>query len=366
MDENELLYQVALTLVPNIGDVLGRELLQCIPNAQDIFKASFRQLSAIPGIGEFRARSIRQFCDFRRAEEEIAFLRQQQIRPVFFTDKDYPKRLQHCYDAPLMLYYKGNADLNRSRIIGIVGTRHCTAHGKACCEQLVHELIQDDVLIVSGLAYGIDICAHKAAIGAGIPTIGVVAHGLDRIYPPAHSSIARQMTVQGGLLTDFMSGTTPDKQNFPRRNRIVAGLSDAIIVVESGLKGGSLITAEIANSYSRDVFAFPGRTSDPKSEGCHFLIRKNKAALITNAADLREMMGWNEKKISPSTQRELFLHLSGPEKQIVELFSVQPALHIDEIHFKSRLPASQMAAAILNLELQGVLRTLPGKLYELA
>lgn len=363
MTTQELLYQIALTQVPNIGDVSAKELLQHFENATAIFKTPLRRLEKIEGIGTVRARSIKNFHDFKRIEKEIRFLEKYRITPLFYTSEKYPARLRNCYDSPVMLYYKGNADLNQARIIGLIGTRGHTPYGREVTEQLVAALAPHQVLIVSGLAYGIDILSHKAALKNKLPTVGVLAHGLDRIYPAVHKSIAAQMLENGGLLTDFMSATNPDKQNFPRRNRIVAGMTDATIVIESGIKGGSLITAALANSYNRDVFAIPGRVNDNRSAGCNYLIKSNKAALITGAADMVEMMGWEPREITVPLQKELFIPLPEEEKALLALFREKEVLHIDEIRLQSKLSASQVAAAVLNLELQSLLKSLPGKMY---
>ena len=282
----DLLYQIALTLVPNIGDVHAKALINIYGDAQSVFKAKQKDLEKIEGIGTVRANSIKSFVNFDSSEEEIKFIEKYKITPLFITDENYPKRLLNCYDSPALLYYRGNADLNTSKIVSVVGTRDHSDYGKLVCEKLVKELSEENILIVSGLAFGIDTIAHKAALKNDLSTVGVVAHGLDRIYPTQNKALAKQMTEQGGLLTDFISNTDPNKQNFPRRNRIVAGMCDALVVVESSKKGGSLITAELGNGYNKDVFAIPGRSTDPKSEGCNYLIKNNKALLITCADDL--------------------------------------------------------------------------------
>jgi len=364
--QNELLYQVALTLIPNIGDVNAKALVNHFGSAGAIFHASKKEIDLIDGIGAIRAQSIKNFHDFSRAEEEIEFISKYKIKPLFLTDKDYPKRLLNCYDSPPLLYYKGNADLNVSKIVAIVGTRTNHEYGKNICEKLIEELVNEDILIVSGLAFGIDSIAHKASLKNEIKTVGVLAHGLDRVYPFQNTALAKQMVSSGGLLTEFKSNTIPDKQNFPGRNRIVAGISDAVIVIESGLKGGSLITAELGNGYNKDVFAFPGRVSDSKSEGCNYLIKNNKAALITCADDLLENMGWKQnKKASVKKQRELFIELTADEKIIVDILQVQEQAHIDELYFKSKLSSSAVAQALLLLEMQGVVSSLPGKIYKI-
>jgi DNA processing protein len=365
--QEDLLYQIALTLIPNIGDVNAKALVNHFGNAEAIFHAHKKELDALEGIGVIRAASIKNFKDFKRAEEEISFIKKYKITPLFLTDKNYPQRLLNCYDSPPLLYYKGNTDLNSSKIIAIVGTRNHDDYGKKICEKLVEELANEDVIIVSGLAFGIDTIAHKSSIKNNIKTIGVLAHGLDRVYPSQNASLARQMISGGGLLTEFKSNTIPDKQNFPGRNRIVAGISDAIIVIESGIKGGSLITAELANGYNKDVFAFPGRADDSKSEGCNYLIKNNKAALITCAKDLVENMGWGKiKKHSPKKQKELFIEFSEEEKIIVDILQAQDQAQIDELYFKSKLSSSAVAQALLTLEMQGIVSSLPGKIYKIS
>ena len=364
--QKELLYQIAITLVPNIGDVRAKALINHFGEASSVFQATKKEFEAIEGLGPKAVNSILQFKDFSRAEEEIEFIKKYKITPLFLTDKNYPQRLLNCYDSPAMLYFKGNTDLNCSKIIAIVGTRNHNDYGKNITEKLVEDLVNEEVLIVSGLAFGIDSIAHKSAVKNNIKTIGVLAHGLDRVYPTQNTSLAKQMIVAGGLLTEFKSTTIPDKPNFPGRNRIVAGISDAIVVIESGIKGGSLITAELANGYNKDVFAFPGRAGDTKSEGCNYLIKNNKAALITSAEDLLENMSWKKvQKSSPKKQRELFIELSSEEKIVVDILQMQEQVQIDELYFKSKLSSSAVAQALLMLEMQGVVSSLPGKIYKM-
>ncbi len=363
---NDLLYQIALPLVPNIGDVHAKALVNIYGNAQDIFNAKKKDLESIEGIGTVRANSIKAFSNFKTCEEEIKFIEKYKITPLFISEKNYPQRLLNCYDSPVILYYRGTADLNNSRIISIVGTRNNSDYGKTACEKIIEELTSENVLIVSGLAFGIDTIAHKAALKNNLATVGVMAHGLDKIYPPQNSNLAKQMTEQGGLLTDFMSNTNPDRQNFPKRNRIVAGMCDALIVIESSKKGGSLITASLGNSYNKDVFAIPGRTTDSKSEGCNYLIKNNKAALINNANDFLELMNWKKEiKKTPNKQRELFIELTADEKIIVNILQLQENIQIDELYFKSGLSSSAAATALLMLEMQNVVASLPGKVYKL-
>lgn len=366
--KQELLYQLALTLIPQIGPVQAKILLQHC-NAEEIFHARRSFLEKIEGIGTVRAASIETFKDFSRAEQELTFIEKYNIQPLFISDPAYPKRLLNCYDSPVLLFYKGNADLNHSKIVSIVGTRNNTDYGKQATEKLMKDLAGHSVLVLSGLAFGIDAIAHKAALKNGLPTVAVLAHGLDQVYPPEHLGLARDMIKQnGGLLTEFRSGSKPDKHNFPSRNRIVAGMSDAVIVVETGIKGGSLITAELGNGYNRDVFAFPGRIMDAKSTGCNELIRSNKAMLISDAKELIELMQWEDSPASTKAkkkQRELFIELSAEEKTIVSILQEKESVHIDEINLKSGLSSSAVAGAMLNLELEGIVSSKPGKLYSL-
>ena len=363
---NDLLYQIALRQIPNIGAVQAKQLVEHFGDAASIFKASKKELSSIEGIGEIKAKSIKSFDDFKAAEDEITFCHKHHISTLFLTDIDYPQRLLHCYDAPTLLYYRGNTDLNTTKIISIIGTRSNTDYGKQITEQLVEGLQSQNVLIVSGLAFGIDAIAHKAAIQNSLATVGVLAHGLDSIYPSQHKSLAKEMLLNGGLLTEFTKNTKADKHNFPQRNRIVAGMADATIVIETQAKGGSMITAELAYNYNRDLFAVPGKITDQKSNGCLKLIQQNKAVLLTDANQLIAAMGWETKKSSPKKQRELFVELSADERIIVSILSAKDTVSIDDIYLQSGLSSSSVAAAMLGLELQGLLICLPGKMYRLA
>ena len=364
---NDLVYQLALTLVPNIGDVHAKILIQHLGDAKSVFTAKQNILEKIEGIGSVRARSIKQFDAYKSAEDEIKFIEKYKIKTLFITDRDYPKRLLNCYDSPTILFYKGAADLNASRIVAIVGTRTNTEYGKQFTEKLVKDLEDQNIIIISGLAFGIDAIAHKCALKNNIPTVGVVGHGLDKMYPYEHTGMAKEMVKQGGgILSEFFSGTKPDKHHFPLRNRIVAGLSDATVLVETNVKGGSMITAKLADAYNRDVFAVPGRTNDKASSGCNHLIKHNKAIMLTDSEELLEVMGWMEKKKNASKkQRELFIELTAEEKIVLQLLQEKETVHIDEINLKSGLNSSAVAAAILNLELQNILASLPGKQYKL-
>jgi DNA processing protein len=362
---NELLYQIALTLIPNVGCVQAKTLIEHYGTAESIFKARKKELSAIENIGVVRASALKGFTDFSQAEDEIKFIEKYKITPLFITGKNYPQRLLHCYDAPTLLYYRGNADMNASKIISIIGTRSNTDYGKQVTEKLVNELKELNVLIVSGLAFGIDAIAHKAALQYELETVAVLAHGLNTIYPQQHKTLAKEIVQQGGLLTEFTNGDKPDKHNFPKRNRIVAGLADATVVIETAIKGGSMITAELANNYNRDVFALPGKTTDIKSAGCNYLIQNNKAILFTDAKELMATLGWQTKKINKKQQKELFIELNDDEKIIINILKEKETTHIDEININSGLSSSSIAAAILNLELQNVITSLPGKMYKL-
>ena len=370
MIKENLKYQIAITLIPGVGDVLAKNLISYCGSAEAVFKEKKSKLEKIPDIGSVRAEAVLQNSDdaLKRAEKEVEFIEKYKITPLFFTDKNYPTRLKNCDDAPVMLYYKGNAHLNESKIISIVGTREATEYGKSICKKLIEDLTKHNVIIVSGLAYGIDITAHKAALKNNLQTIGVLAHGLDRLYPSIHKSTAEKMIKQGGLLTEFLSKTNPDAENFPSRNRIVAGMSDAVIVVESGKKGGALITAEIANSYNRDVFAVPGKVGDVYSQGCNRLIKSNKAVLIESAADIEYVMGWEEKTTNgekKNNQKKLFIELKPEEKILVDLLNENQPLDIDTLCFRSKFTMSKAASVLLNLEFSGIVKSLPGKIYQL-
>lgn len=363
--QEELLYQIALTMIPELGAVKAKILTEHFGNASAIFQAKKKELSAVEGIGELCARRLKEWKGFSEAEAEIVFTEKHHLQTLFISDKDYPQRLLHCYDPPTLLYYRGNANLNSTRIVSIVGTRNHTEYGKQVTEQLVHSLQSQRVMIVSGLAFGIDALAHKASLQNQLPTIGVLAHGMDTLYPAQHKSLAKEMLRDGGLLTEFRKNSKPDKHNFPKRNRIVAGMADATVVIETAVKGGSMITAELAYNYNRDLFAIPGKITDAKSSGCLKLIRQNKAILLTGAEQLVELMGWEEKKKNIKKQKALFIELSAEERVIINLLNEEQGTPIDVLYIKSGLSSSSVAAAILNLEIQNVICSLPGKMYKL-
>jgi DNA processing protein len=362
---DDLIYQIALTRIPQIGDVHARLLFNYFGSAGAIFNSPRSRLEKLEGIGTVRAGHIKSFRDFSSCEKEALLLERSGTLPLFFTDNRYPQRLLHCQDAPVMIYFKGNADLNAARMVGVVGTRNITDYGRMACSQLIAGLREHGVTIVSGLAYGIDTIAHRSALEHGLPTLAAMAHGLDIVYPWANKNLAERMLTQGGLLSDLPHGTKPDRQHFPRRNRIVAGLSDALVVVQSGITGGSLITASLADSYHRDVFALPGRIDDEKSKGCHALIRDHKAELITDAADLICKMGWDLKQaVRSQSQRSIFPELTEDEICVTGQLNRQE-MDIDELQLKSGLTPGRLAAALLSLEIKTVIKPLPGKRFRL-
>lgn len=363
-----LLYKIALSCITGVGSVLARNLISYCGDPEEVFRAKRKHLSKVPGIGPKTLELILNHRAFERAEKELAFIQRYNIQALFLTDDAYPKRLKNCFDAPVMLYFKGNADLNASKVISIVGTRNSTDYGKDICRTLLSGLKTHDPLIVSGLAYGIDFLAHKEAVKNTLCTVGIMAHGLDRIYPSQHRPLAEKMVSGGGLLTEFMSGTAPDRENFPKRNRIIAGLADVVIVVEANIKGGALITAELANSYNRDVFAFPGRITDEYSSGCNHLIKTNRANLITKLADLEYILGWtdsqNQSKVN--LQVSMAIDLSDEERKISEVLFEKGSLIVDELAILTGLPQSKLALNILGMEMKGMIIGLPGNVYKLA
>lgn len=367
---NNLIYNIGITLLPGVGSITAKNLIAYCGSAEAVFKAKKKTLEKIPGIGplliDVLSNSSIQSDVLERAEEEIAYCEKEKITPLFYTDEKFPFRLKQCEDAPVLLFYKGTADLNAEKIISIVGTRNATNYGKKIAEKIIEELSPLAPLIISGLAYGIDIIAHRASLKHNLPTVAVLAHGLDLIYPSDHANTAKQMIKQGGLLTEFISRTDMMPEYFPRRNRIIAGIADAVIVIESKKTGGSLITADIANSYNRDVFAVPGRLDDLASEGCNFLIKSNKATLIQSAEDVIKAMNWDVKSQKPvKLQQELFAHLSEEEELIVNLLKAKKNAHIDVLSNETNLPMNKTASLLLNLEFSGIIKSLPGKIYEL-
>lgn len=360
------LHKIALTFIKSIGPVTAKNLLSYCGSAENIFSANKRQLLQIPGIGEKTIEAIRGTDALIRARQELDFIEKHGIEVLFFSDEKYPKRLKNCIDSPILLYAKGTVDFNQQRIVSVVGTRNATSYGKNICKELCEVLAAYNVLIVSGLAYGIDVTTHKECLANHIPTVGVLGHGLDRMYPKIHKTVAQKMVLNGGLLTEFPILTNPDRPNFPQRNRIIAGIADVTVVVEASIKGGALITAEIANSYNKDVYAFPGRTNDVFSEGCNFLIKTNRAGLITNANDLIYYLGWDDEVNVKHNIQQTTLQLSlTPNEQRVIAALQNGQLSIDELCTQLNIQQSKLAIVILTLEMQGVIVSLPGKIYKL-
>lgn len=364
MNEDELLYQISITQVPGIGPRLAKQLIHHCGSASFAFKDNLRSLSKIEGISYSIASSLRSFRNFKLAEEEIRFIEKNNIETRFYTDENFPFRLKFCSDAPILLFGKGNIDWNPKRALSVVGTRRMTSYGKKQCNEIINDLSTSKVSIISGMAYGVDICAHKAALKNNLPTLAVVAHGLDRIYPSVHRNTLVKMLDRGGMITEFISGTNPDRENFPKRNRIIAGLSDATLVIESGAKGGSMITADIAASYSRDVFAVPGNNGSIFSEGCNYLIHTQKASLLRNADDLKKIMNWQNKKSNKPIQTSLFVDLNEEEKKLITFLHLKGPVVIDDICINLSLPIQKTSVLLLNLEFKGMIESLPGKVYQ--
>ncbi|MEA3316770.1 MAG: DNA-processing protein DprA [Bacteroidota bacterium] len=365
MENSSLFNKIALSLIPKVGPVIARNLVSYIGSVDGIFKESKSKLQKIPNIGPQLVKNIidnKKY--FEKAEKELEFVTKNNINSRFFLDKNYPVRLKNCADAPILLYTKGDIDFDTSKVISIVGTRNATERGIENCKKLVKDLKSHNPIIISGLAYGIDVCAHNAALENNLDTIAVLGHGLDNMYPAVHGPIARKIINNGALVTDFTSKAKFLRTNFVRRNRIIAGLADATIVVESAVKGGSLVTAELANSYNRDVFAFPGRIADEYSVGCNKLIKANKAALIENVADLEYVMGWEHNEIKDIIQTKLFVEFSEDEKKILSVLNNKDAFTIDVICLKVNMPTSKVSPLLLNLEFQGIVKSLPGKAYK--
>lgn len=361
----QLHYNIALTQIPKVGNIIAKNLVSHCGSAEAVFTETKAGLLKIPGVGPSIARDIVSNHALSVAEREVKFIEKNNITPLFYLDNEYPHRLKQQYDCPIMLYYKGNADLNQSRIISIVGTRNPTESGKILCEELIRDLAPYNVLILSGLAYGVDICAHRKSVSIGVETVGVLGHGLQQVYPSVHKKTAKQMIEQGGLLSEFISDQGPEREHFPMRNRIIAGMCDALVVIETARKGGSMISAEMANSYSKEVFAFPGRVKDENSQGCNYLIKNHKALMIENAEDLIQSLRWELDGRAKAIQKQLFVELSEPEKLIVDLLGQEDEMHIDRIIRESRFPASEVTSMLFMLELNGLLRSLPGKRYML-
>ncbi len=365
MKNEHILYYLALQSTEGIGDINAKKLIAHCGGAEAVFKENAKSLEKIDGIGSKIIKGIQNSKQLHKAEAELEFINKNNIQVSSFLEDDYPERLKHCIDGPIVLFQKGKINIKQQRIISIVGTRNITNYGKSFLKEFIAEIKKYNPVIISGLAYGIDVFAHQQAMENNIQTIGVLAHGLDTVYPKIHQKEAERMQVNGGLFTEFWSNTNPDKENFVKRNRIVAGLSEATIVVESASRGGSLITADIANSYNRDVFAVPGRITDQFSVGCNQLIKSNKAALINSVKDLEYILNWEtEDKKLKSIQKQLFVELNIEEQKIYDHLLKEGKQSLDMIALHCAFPIHKTATVLFNLEMKGVAKPLPGKIYE--
>lgn len=365
MTENDLLYTLALQHVHNIGDITAKRLISHCGSAEAVLKETKNNLLKIDGIGSVTISDLFKTHHLKEAEKEMVFIKDNNIKVSYFKDSDYPEKLKHCIDSPILLFETGQIDLNNQHIISIVGTRKITTNGIAFCEDLIEQLTPYNPIIVSGFAYGTDITAHKAAMKHNLQTIACLAHGLNQIYPKVHKKYMVDMDKNGGFFSDFWSTDKFDKQNFLKRNRIIAGVSEATIVIESAEKGGSLVTADIANSYNRDVFAVPGRITDSQSMGCNNLIKHQKAHMLTTPLDIPYMLNWElEDNKQPVIQKQLFVELDATEKIIYNYLKDNEKQQLDIIALHCNMPIFKVSGTLLNMELKGVIRPLPGKLFE--
>lgn len=367
--EDDRLYDIALTLVPGLGCKSLRRLYDIVPQARDVFAMSAAELRQLFGHRHLDiADAVASKSTMARAEAELRFAERKGIQVLFYQSENYPMRLNRsqCEDTPTVLYYKGTASLNSARVVSVVGTRRATDYGRTQTQRLVQGLNQQGLLVVSGLALGIDAAAHKASVEFGVPTVGVVAHGFDHFYPPQNRKLAQQMLAQGGgMVTEYASGTPILAGMFPARNRIIAAMADVVVVVESGIKGGALITANLANGYQRDVMAFPGRVGDKYSEGCNRIISSQRAALIQGADDLMALMGWDYPTAKKATQQELLPPMTSQETELYNLLIKHGAMTIEEILPHTTFSLPELSSLLLNMELKGICRCLPGKVYKI-
>ena len=367
MENNELLSLLALLRIDGVGDIVAKKLINHCGSAANVFTAKANFLKGIDGIGSVLIQNLKDKTAFAKAEEELKYIQENDITVLFYKDENYPDRLKHCIDGPVLLFSSGNINWNTRKVISIVGTRQITSYGTEFCKKLIEDLAPLNPIIVSGFAYGVDIVAHQAAMDNNLQTIGVLAHGLNQIYPKTHKKYVAKMEQNGGFLTEFWSTSSPEKENFVKRNRIVAGISEATIVIESAEKGGSLITAIIANDYNRDVFAVPGRTSDKLSQGCNNLIKTQRAHLLHSAADVLYILNWeieSQKQNDKVIQKQLFISLDDDEQKIYDYLQKNGKQVLDEIALDCDFPVYRISSILLNMELKGVIRPLPGKLFE--
>ncbi|MCC6601425.1 MAG: DNA-protecting protein DprA [Crocinitomicaceae bacterium] len=364
---DELVYQIALSLVPGIGPVKAKKLLSYCGSASAVFREKENRLLKIPDIGTQAIRFLSEADVMERAESEAEYMIKNDIASVFFTEKNYPDRLRHCDDSPIILFSKGNIPFNATRTVALVGTRHSTEYGKDFCEYLIRGIKHIQPVIISGLAYGIDILAHKYALREGLSTIACLAHGLHTVYPPAHRPVVNEMLETGGVVTEYLAVTNPEREMFPMRNRIIAALADCTVIVETGPRGGSIITANIASSYGRDVFALPGRYNDPHSSGCNELIRKNIAAILSSPGELLDYMNWeNDATKQKPAQLSLFNTEDPGERLILSLLNGRGKVAIDVLCAESEKSISDVSGLLLSLEFKGLVKSLPGKLFQIS
>lgn len=367
MSSVELVHKIALGMIPGVGDITARKLVSYTGSVEAVFNEPYRNLIKIPGVGSTLAKAISSREYREDAAREAEFVEKHGIKVFFYLDEGYPVRLSQCEDAPVTFFFRGNADLDAPMILSIVGTRHATPHGRELCRKIVADLAQrfPALVIVSGLAYGIDIAAHKAALAVKLPTIAVLGHGLLTVYPSLHAGVARDLLENGGLLTDFSSSTLPERNNFIRRNRIIAGISDATLIIESGIRGGALITADISASYNRDVMAVPGRPDDEWSAGCNALIRCNKAALVEKSEDIEYLLGWKPAALAAPVQTLLFTGMSDNEKKIWDALKADDSLSVDAIARMIEMPVFKLSPILLQMELAGMITPCPGNVYRI-
>lgn len=366
MNCNHLHYQIALTLLYGVGPVKAKELMLRTESIEEVFTMRSSQLAKTCGISRALIEKMNRKEALQKASFVIEHMKKHGVSPFFCNQAEFPRRLKNCIDAPLLVYGKGTLPLNHSKLVAIVGTREATSYGRRLCDEIIASFVGQNIVVVSGLASGIDTHVHQRCLDLKVPTIGVLGHGFDRIYPSANRQLAQNMLEDGGLLTEFIPGTAPDRENFPKRNRIVAGMTDATIVVESKLKGGSLITAGLANDYNRDVFAYPGSIHKNTSQGCNRLIADQKAHLLQSPEDFLSMMNWKESQTKKSVQRQLFPNLNVVQTQIAKLLEEEQTMQIDLLSLKTELPISQLNIELFQLEMNGVIQSLPGKKYALA
>ena len=364
MSDQDLFYLLALLKVEGVGDIMAKKLLAHCGNAEAVFKTKTNQIAAIDGVGSVLLNNLKDKSVFEKANRELEFINANDIKISFFQDENYPERLKHCFDSPVLIFSAGNINLKNKKIISVVGTRQITSYGTEFCKKLIEDLAPLDPVIVSGFAYGVDIVAHQLAMDYNLQTIGVLAHGLNQIYPKTHKKYVAAMEQNGGFITEFWSTANPDKENFVRRNRIVAGMTEATIVIESADRGGSLITANLANDYNRDVFAVPGRVTDKYSQGCNDLIKTQKANVLTSAADLIYILNWNIENKGKTVQKQLFVELEADEQKVYDFLLKNGKELLDMIALQCDLPIYKISGLLLNMELKGVIRPLPGKLFE--